>query len=160
MEETVAKNAVAIQKLQKQVGHFNKRIESLLNHIRIMSSDDFESMKLPSRSPSGSPPVSVENRPPAPLPAASKRNGRVAPPRSREDGNATYHLVGGSLEISPSPSPPNGSHFNGVYSSAQDDEISMSNTDFVTTLNQQQVGVAIRGGRVLSTCLLRSPVSV
>lgn len=119
LEATVARNAEEIKKLNKLVTHLNKRIESLLNHIRIMSGEELGSIKMSSPSPSNSPPTrsppaSVDNRPPAPLPTSFKRNGHFAPSGIRGNGiqdNGTYHLVGGSLEsMSPSPSPPKNGH--------------------------------------------------
>lgn len=49
----------------------------------------------------------------------------------------TYHLIGGSME---GISPPERAR--GIYSSAKDDELAMSNEEYLTTLNYQQVGVA------------------
>lgn len=51
--------------------------------------------------------------------------------------DTTYHLIGGSMEgISP-PEP-----LRGIYSSAKDDELAMSNGEYLMTLSHQQVGVA------------------
>jgi len=138
----VAKNNEDIKRLNKIVDHLSRRIESVLNHIRIMSTDDLASIKIPSRSPSGSPPVSVDNRPPAPLPAVPKRNGCLAPP-TQDDG--TYHIVGGSMEsISPTPSPPGYgdglSHMGSIYMTPQNHPASCM--DYLASMNHQKVGVA------------------
>ncbi len=139
LEVTVTRNAEDIKRLNKLVEHLNKRIESLVNQMRMMSADEMGSLKITSRSPSNSPPASVDSRPPAPLPTSFKRNGRLAPSDFRDNG--TYHLVGGSPgSMSPSPSPPKNGHTQmGMYSTARDDEISMSNTDYLATLNHHQV---------------------
>ena len=144
LEATVAKNNEEIKRLNKVVDHLNRRIESVLNQIRIMSTEDMASIKIPSRSPSGSPPVSVDNRPPAPLPAPPKRNGRLAPP-TQDD--CTYHIVGGSMEsISSSSSPPadGHSHMGSIYMTPQNH--SMNNKDYLAAMGHQKVGVVTLNG--------------
>lgn len=118
----------------------------MANQIRIMSFDDVQgggiAIKSSSSSPSISPPVSVDNRPPALLPMGAKKHARLAPPTSNGNhGGDAYHVIGGSMEgISP---PRNGSAPLGIYSSAQDDESVMSNSEYLTMLSQQQVGVGV-----------------
>lgn len=51
---------------------------------------------------------------------------------------STYHLLGSMEGISP-PDPGRGP---GVYSSAKDDEGSMSNEEYLATLSQQQVRIS------------------
>lgn len=64
------------------------------------------------------------------------------PPVGTYEG--TYHLIGGSME---GISPPD--QLRGIYSSAKDDELAMSNGEYLTTLTHQQVGGANRGVRGL-----------
>ena len=106
----------------------------------MMSFDDLHD-KIPTKSlncsPSNSPPVSVDNRPQAPLPIGATRHI----PCNGSSVGGTYNLIDGSMEgVSP---PMNGSsHPGGVYSSAEDEETSeMSNAKFLTTISHRQVSV-------------------
>ena len=76
MESTVSKNTEDVKKLTSIVEHLSRRVESLANQLRIMTFNGTGQGSEVS-SASGSPPIlaehrsspiSVDNRPPAPLP--------------------------------------------------------------------------------------------
>lgn len=152
MESTVTQNAELIKKLTSKVDHLSRRVESLVNGVRIMSLDDMQNggmvIKSSSTSPSNSPPVSVDNRPQAPLPIGAKRREPLAVPVC--NGNSvgrSYGLIGGNMEgvSPPSSQPPSrcgSSPPVGIYSSAQDDVSTMSNAEYLSTLSHRQVGMA------------------
>lgn len=161
LEGTVSKNTEDVKKLMSLVEHLSRRVESLANQLRIMTfngTGQGSEVSSASGSPSisaehRSSPISVDNRPPAPLPGEGRQGGEgregiivlslYIGPTAGVDGchrkpvvgtyDGTYHLIGGTMEgISP-PEP------RSIYSSAKDDESAMSNEEYLTTLSHFQV---------------------
>lgn len=84
LEGSVSKNSEDVKKLTSVVEHLSRRVESLANQLRIMtfsSTGQGSEVSSASGSPSisaehRSSPISVDNRPPAPLPGEGEGKGR------------------------------------------------------------------------------------